>query len=66
MIVLAVINFNLDKLNQTTYPTDIDGKLCTRNNNNFNYLYFTSPSNTVIKILYYIDKKIMPKQMPNR
>lgn len=52
MIVLAVINFNLDKLNQTTYPTDIDGKLCTRDNNNYNYLYFTSPSNTVINIIF--------------
>jgi len=52
MLIWAFINFNLDKLKQTTYPADIDGRLCTKDNNVYNYLYFTSPSDTVI--LFYI------------
>jgi len=51
MLILAVGNFDLGKLEQTTYPTDIDGRLCTKDNDVYNYLYFTSPSDTVPLIL---------------
>ncbi len=55
MLVIAFINFDYNKLVQTTYPTDIDGRLCTMDNDKYNYLYFTSPTDTVS--LNLIDRK---------
>ncbi len=54
MIIIAIVCFDLEKLVSTTYPTDIDGRLCTKDNPQYNYLYFTSPSDTVyIIIIFY-------------
>jgi hypothetical protein len=45
MLGIAIAKLNLPALQKMTYPTDSQGRHCTLDNANFNYLYFPSPKN---------------------
>jgi len=47
MFVIACFTFDLNKLNSLTYPTDNNGRKCTLDNPQFNYLYFTTLNDVV-------------------
>jgi hypothetical protein len=38
----AIAVMDLTQLQKITYPTDSQGRMCTLDNPNYNYLYFTS------------------------
>ena len=58
MFIMSIVFLDLKKLQQITYPTDSDGKKCTLDHTNFNYLYFTSLTDAVFFNITE-DKKIM-------
>ena len=47
MLVGAIAGLDLGKLQRMTYPTDHQGRHCTLDNANYNYLYFTSTTDPV-------------------
>ena len=47
MLATAIACLDLNKLKRMTYPTDQQGRHCTLDNENYNYLYFTSPTDPV-------------------
>lgn len=51
MFITAIACLDLNKLQRMTYPTDQQGRHCTLDNGNYNYLYFTSPSDPVWSFL---------------
>lgn len=42
ILVGAIAVMDLNNLQKITYPTDSQGRMCTLDNPNYNYLYFTS------------------------
>lgn len=54
MLIIAIITFDINKLSRSTYPTDIEGRLCTYDNREYNYLYFTSLNDPVTYFLFII------------
>lgn len=57
MLGIAIACINLPALQKMTYPTDSEGRHCTLDNQNYNYLYFPSPSNP--------DKRLCLAQCPS-
>lgn len=53
LFVTACIQMNPDNLANMTYPTDSMGRKCTKDNPNYNYLYFTSIKDQVQGTIYY-------------
>lgn len=51
MFITAIASLDLNKLQRMTYPTDQQGRHCTLDNGNYNYLYFTSPHDPVLIFL---------------
>jgi hypothetical protein len=51
MLLGAILSLDLGKLQHMTYPTDQQGRHCTLDNPNYNYLYFTSSSDPVKPLL---------------
>lgn len=45
MFITALVTLNMSALQKMTYPTDSQGRHCTLDNNNFNFLYFPTPNN---------------------
>ena len=52
MLGVAIAVLDLEKLQKMTYPTDQQGRHCTLDNPNYNYLYFTSLHDPVPKKPY--------------
>lgn len=47
MLIVAIVSLNLYNLQKMTYPADSQGRHCTLDNPNFNYLYFVDPQDIV-------------------
>jgi hypothetical protein len=48
MLGTAIASLDLNNLQKMTYPTDQEGRHCTLDNANYNYLYFTSSNDPVL------------------
>lgn len=47
MFIAAIASMDVAKLQRMTYPTDQQGRHCTLDNQNYNYLYFASSNDPV-------------------
>lgn len=52
MFIAAIICLDLSSLQRMTYPTDQQGRHCTLDNSNYNYLYFSSSNDPVIQLIF--------------
>jgi len=53
MLIMAIVVLDTNKLGRMTYPTDMAGRHCTLDHPEFNFLYFTSPTDPVHLNLKY-------------